>query len=122
MGVEMGYEVKEARQYAGTAADVRAAAGDAAVALGGKPAKKAAEGVVDVTFNKAVGSKVLQNRVQLVVRFAEAGPGLCSAAADAFPVDPVGQKLLFGVLGEPARVAVNALWAALDAKLGRPPG
>lgn len=118
----MGYEVKEARTYAGTAADVRAAAAEVAVKLGGKPSKKAAEGQVDVVFNKDVGGKVFGNRVQLRVRFTEPGPGQCSAAAEVFPVDPVGQKLLFGVMGEPARLVANAFWAALDARLGRPPG
>jgi hypothetical protein len=117
-----GYEVKEARQYPGTPADVATAAAEVAVELGGKPGKKVAAGVVDVTFNKGVGGKALLNRVQVVVRFAEEGPGKSSAAADAFPVDPVGQKLLFGVMGEPARLVVNAFWTALDARLGRPPG
>jgi hypothetical protein len=118
----MPYEVKEARTYPGTPEAVRAAAAEIAAKLGGKPAKKAAAGVVDVTFNKDVGGKALLNRIQLQLRCAEAGPGQCSAAAEVFPVDPVGQKLLFGVLGEPARVVANAFWAALDAKLGRPAG
>ncbi len=118
----MGYEVKEARTYAGTPAAVRAAATEVATALGGKPAKKAAEGTVDVTFNKAVGAKVLMNRVQLQLQFAEPASGQCTAAALAFPVDPVGQRLLFGVVGQPAREVATAFWAALDAKLGRPAG
>jgi hypothetical protein len=118
----MGYEVKEARAYAGTVDAVRAAAAEVAQKLGGKPGKKAAPGTVDVTFNKDVGGRPFGNRVQLVVRFAEAAPGQCSAAAEAFPVDPVGQKLLFGVLGEPAKLVTTAFWAALDARLGRPAG
>ncbi len=118
----MGYEVKEARAYPGTPAAVRAAAAEVAAALGGKPAKKVAEGAVDVVFNKGAGAKVLMNRVQLQLQFAEAAPGQCTAAALAFPVDPVGQKLLFGVMGQPAREVASAFWAALDARLGRPPG
>jgi hypothetical protein len=118
----MGYEVKEARTYAATAGEVRAAAAEVAAKLGGKAAKKAAEGEVDATFNKAVGNKVLLNRIRVVLRFSEPGPGQCSAAAEVFPVDPVGQKLLFGVMGEPARAVANALWAALDARVARAPG
>jgi len=126
----MGYEVKEARTYPGTPAAVRAAAAEVAAALGGKPARKVgtgaapggADGAVDVVFNKGVGAKVLMNRVQLQLQFAEAAPGQCTAAALAFPVDPVGQKLLFGVMGQPARDVASAFWAALDGKLGRPPG
>jgi hypothetical protein len=118
----MGYEVKEARTYPGAPDAVRAAAAEVAAALGAKPAKKVPEGTVDVVFNKGVGAKVLMNRVELQLRFAEAAPGQCAATAEAFPVDPVGQKLLFGVMGQPARDVAAAFWAALDAKLGRPPG
>ncbi len=118
----MPYEVKEARTYPGTPDAVRTAAAEVAVALGGKPAKKPAAGTVDVTFNKNVGGKALLNRIQLRLRFAEAGPGQCAADAEVFPVDPVGQKLLFGVLGEPARHVATAFWAALETRLGRPPG
>lgn len=118
----MGYEVTEARTYAGSPDAVRVAAAEVAAALGGKPAKKVAAGAVDVIFNKGVGAKVLMNRVQLQLRFAEAAPGQCTAAAQVFPVDPVGQKLLFGVVGQPARDVAGAFWAALDARLGRPPG
>jgi hypothetical protein len=118
----MAYEVKEARTYPGTPDAVRAAAAEVAGKLGGKAAKKPAEGTVDVTFNKDVGGKALLNRIRLVLRFSEAGAGQTGAAAEVFPVDPVGQKLLFGVMGEPARVVATAYWAALDAKLGRPAG
>jgi hypothetical protein len=64
---------------------------------------------------------VLLNRIQLQLQFAEAAPGQCTATAQVFPVDPVGQKLLFGVMGQPAKDVAAAFWAALDAKLGRPP-
>jgi hypothetical protein len=116
----MPVEVKEARTYAKTVAETRAAAAEVAQKLGGKTSKKAAEGQVDVVFNKDVGGKAFTNRVQLKVRFAEPGPGQSSAAVEVFPVDPVGQKLLFGVLGDPARMVANAFWAALEAKLGPP--
>ncbi len=118
----MPYEVKEARTYPGAPDVVRATAAEVAARLGGKAARKPVEGAVDVTFNKIVGGTALLNRIQLVLRVAGSGPGQTTAAAEVFPVDPVGQRLLFGVVGEPARVVANAFWAALDARLGRPPG
>ncbi len=101
---------------------MQAAAVEVAAKLGGKPARRPVEGAVDVTFNKAVGGRALLSRIQLVLRVTGSGPGQTSAIAELFPVDAVGERLRFGVIGEPARVVASAFWAALDARLGPRPG
>jgi hypothetical protein len=45
------------------------------------------------------------------------GPDRCTASVEAYPVDPLGNRLRFGVLGEPARVVTSAFWARLEARL-----
>ncbi len=118
----MRYELNEARIYPGAPEAVHAAAVEVAARLGGKPARKPLEGAVDVTFNKVIGGRALLNRIQLVLRIAGSGPGQTIATAEIFPVDAVGNKLLFGVVGEPARLVANTFWRALEARLGPPPG
>ncbi len=115
----MAYEVKVSKVYARPAAEVLAAAAQAMKDIEGKLAKGSdpSTGRVEANFNKSVAGKSFLNRVQLVATAREQGGG-CALDLDAYPVDPLGKKLLFGVLGEPARVVVDAFTARLDARLG----
>jgi len=117
----VSYEVKESRAYPGPASAVAAAVQEEVVQLGGKLAKasKPAEGYLEANFNKEVGGKSFGNRVQLVVRVAGESAERCALTIDAYPVDPLGKKLLFGVLGAPAKLVIDALCARLDARLGK---
>ncbi len=114
----MPYEVKESKVYARPAAEVAAAAAEVMKGIDGKLAKGSdpASGRVEATFNKSVAGKAFGNRVQLVVQVTGSGAE-CALALEAFPVDPLGKKLLFGVLGDPARLVVSAFTARLDARL-----
>jgi hypothetical protein len=116
----MPFEVKETRSYARPAAEVAAAAAEALREIEGKLGKGSdlAQGRLEAVFNKSVAGKAFGNRVQLVAQVTGSGAG-CALALEAYPVDPLGKKLLFGVLGEPARLVVSAFSARLDARLGR---
>ena len=74
-------------------------------------------GVTAIQMVKAFG-----NRVQLIVQVTEQTGGQGALALEAYPVDPLGKKLLFGVMGDPARLVVNAFTVRLDARLGRAGG
>jgi hypothetical protein len=118
----MPYEVKWTKVYSRPAAEIAAAAAEAMKEIDGKLAKGSdpTRGRIEANFNKSVAGKSFGNRVQLVVQVAEQAGGECALALEAFPVDPLGKKLLFGVLGDPARLVVAAFTARLDARLGQP--
>jgi hypothetical protein len=115
----MSHEVNETRTFARPAAAVLAIAGEVVGQLGGKRPRKdpGIQGQVQADFNKEVGGRSFANRVQLVVRVVSDGPDRCTASVQAYPVDPLGNRLLFGVLGDPARVVTSAFWARLEARL-----
>lgn len=117
----MGFDLKESRTYPRPAAEVAVASAEVMKELEGKLAKGSdpAAGRVEAAFNKSVGGKAFGNRVQLLVQVTSQGDGGCAMALEAYPVDPLGKKLLFGVLGDPARLVVNAFTARLDARLAR---
>ena len=120
----MSYEVKESRVYARPAAEVTAAAAEVMKEIEGKPAKGSdpGKGRVEASFNKSVAGKAFGNRVRLIVQVTGQPDTGCALALEAYPIDPVGMKLLFGVMGDPARLVANAFTSRLDARLGRAAG
>lgn len=114
----MPYEVKETRAYARAAAEAAGAAAEVLKQIQGKLGKGTdpARGRVEATFNKSVAGKPFGNRVTVVVQVAAEGDG-CALSLEAFPVDPLGKKLLFGVVGEPARLVLDAFTSRLEARL-----
>lgn len=114
----MSYTVKETRSFLRPAADLLAIAGALVGELGGKrPRKPPGDGAVHAEFNKAVGREVFGNRVQLIVRAADDGAGRGALSLEAYPVDPLGRPLAFGVVGDPARRVADAFWAGLTTRL-----
>ena len=73
-------------------------------------------GRVEATFNKSVAGRAFGNRVTVIAQVSEQASG-SALSLEAFPVDPLGKKLLFGVLGEPARLVVDAFTSRLDGRL-----
>jgi len=114
----MPYEVKESHTYPRPATEVAAAAIEVAKEIQGKLGKTtdAAKGHVEATFNKSVAGKAFGNRVTVVIQVIGHEDG-CAMALEAFPVDPLGKKLLFGVMGDPARLVTDALIARLNLRL-----
>ena len=114
----MSYIVKETRPVPRPAAELLALATAIVTELGGKPPKKpAADGALRAEFNKSVGGTSFGNRVLLIVRASDDGGGGSELSVEAYPIDPLGKPLLFGVIGEPARLVTSALWTRLAARL-----
>ena len=115
----MGYEARATRAYGRPAAAVVDQATEAVARLGGKAGKgsRPADGHLEAAFNKAVAGKTFMNRCELVVQVTADGPERCAVAVEAYPVDPMGKKLLFGVMGEPAKLVATAFCQELDARL-----
>jgi len=120
----MSYAVKDTKELPRSAADVLAAAAEIVSQLGGKRPKKDPDvaGQLQVDFNKEVGGQAFANRVRLIIRVAAADAARCTTSAEAYPVDPLGNRLQFGVIGEPARLVASAFWNRLETRLGRTAG
>ncbi len=115
----MSFDVKESKPLARPAAEVLTVAGEVVTQLGGKRPRKdpGVEGQIQADFNKEVGGHSFGNRVQLIIRVVGDGADRCTASVEAYPVDPLGKRLLFGVLGEPARLVTRTFWERLEARL-----
>jgi len=112
----MSFVVKGTKTY-NQAADAVVKSAEAAITqLGGKPSKKnkPAEGRLEANFNKKIGGKPLNNRVQLEVKVTSQAAEQCAVSFEAYPVDPIGNKLAFGVQGQPGRVVLDAFLSALE--------
>lgn len=113
----MSYTVTESKTYNQAADAVIKSAAEVISKLGGSQSKKSKPeaGRLEANFNKKIGSHPLNNRIQLEVNVISQAPEQCTLSIVAYPVDPVGQKLLFGVRGQPARAVVDAFLGGLQA-------
>lgn len=117
----MRYEADTEQVVAGAPTDVAARAAAVMAALGAKVRPVASGGdtgtrEVGANFNKKVGSRYLQNRVEVLLRLhsVDADPSRTRVLARAWPVDPVGRPLGFGVLGQPAADVLGEVMGALE--------
>ena len=115
----MSYEVNAKQSYNRPAGQLSETASDLLVKLGGKPSDKnnPAKGQLDIIFNKKIKDRALPNRCQVRVKVvAEAGDN-ATLMAKVFPVDPMGNKLTFGVRGDASQVVMDTFLAELDSSL-----
>ena len=116
----MAYDVKHRKIYNHSAESISQSASEIIKILGGKESKKSnpAKGRLDANFNKKINGEFIGNRIQLQVKIASQTPEQCMVSAMSYPVDPVGQKLAFGVQGEPARFVMDTFFGELDTQFG----
>ena len=115
----MGYDASENKTLDHPAEATIQSASEVISRLGGKASKKnnPAQGRLEANFNKTIKGEFMNNRVQLEVDIASQSPAQCTVKAAAYPVDPVGMKLTFGVKGKPAQRVIDVFFAELDAQL-----
>jgi len=118
----MSYVVNETKELLRPAADALAMAREILIQLGGKRPRNVPDVAdqVQAEFNKEVGGRAFANRVRVIVRVA-GDAARCTTSVEAYPVDPLGNRLQFGVVGEPARFVAGVIWERLDARLGPAP-
>ena len=116
----MSYDAKLRKEYAHATDQLSISIEQLLTNLGGKPAKGKSlpHGQFDVNFNKKINGEFINNRIQLKVKVAPVNDRSCTVSAMAYPVDPVGQKLAFGVIGEPAKHVLDVMFSFLDAQFG----
>lgn len=115
----MAYEANQTKTYNHSAAGVIQSAAGIIEQLGGKTSKKndPAKGYLEANFNKKVKGEFINNRCQLEVKVQAQSEEQCAVSAQAYPVDPIGRKLTFGVRGKPAQKVIDAFFAELATQI-----
>ncbi|MCB0194183.1 MAG: hypothetical protein KDJ65_19685 [Anaerolineae bacterium] len=116
----MSYDVNAKQNYNHSAGQLSETASDVLVKLGGKPSDKnnPAKGQLEAVFNKKVKDRALPNRCQVMVKIKPGSDNSALLMAKVFPVDPMGNKLTFGVRGDAAQVVMDTFLAELQSTLG----
>lgn len=117
----MPYEAKAAKTYSHPTDKTIQTVTGVIQTLGGKPSKKndPALGRLEANFNKKIKGEYINNRLQLEVSVTAQSPEQALVSAEAYPVDPIGRKLMFGVLGKPAEQLIRTFFAELDTQINR---
>jgi hypothetical protein len=112
----MAYDVNQAKTYNCPAQELSQLMVAVLAKMGGKAGKKSnpAAGQLEVTFNKQVKNQMLPNRIHLVVSTEYVSPEHSQVSVLAYPVDPLGNKLMFGVRGQAARTVVDCFFGELE--------
>jgi hypothetical protein len=116
----MSYDVNFKQSYNHSAETVIESAVKLLDELGGKLSanNNPAKGQLEATFNKKVKDQPLPNRCQLRIKVVSNAADSSNLMAKAFPVDPMGSKLTFGVRGNAAQVVVDTFFQELSTTLG----
>lgn len=115
----MPYEIKQEKSYPKTAEAIYAAALKAAAGLDGKvSAQKPEEGAFEIRFDKKILGKVLGDRTFMSVKVHANADTQGTIVIEAYPLDPVGRKLMFGARKGVTSTVVTWFFAHLEHNLG----
>jgi hypothetical protein len=114
----MPYTVKETRTYEKPKENVYQAAQKAIAGLEGKVlAQDADVGTIQGQFDKKIHGKVLGDRSQILIAISGSDGDSNTVAIEAYPINPVGQKLMFGARKGVVPTVVSWFWAHLEHNL-----
>ena len=115
----MPYEIKQEKNYDQAAGAVYAAALKAAAGLEGQVSnQKPEQGEFDIRFDKKILGNVLGDRTYMSVRVSPQPMTGSAIAIEAYPLDPVGRKLMFGARKGVTQTVVTWFFAHLEHHLG----
>ncbi len=111
----MSYDINTKQTYNFSADIVGQAAVKAIQALGGElmSGSNPAKGQIEANFNKKVKDRALLNRCQLRIKITPDQADSCTVLTKTYPVDPMGNKLAFGVRGDAAQVVSDTFISEL---------
>ncbi|GJM40938.1 MAG: hypothetical protein DHS20C20_12200 [Ardenticatenaceae bacterium] len=113
----MSFTVKDEKQYSQNKDTVYSAALGAIEGLQGKIQNQdAAAGTIGIDFDKKILGKVLGDRTHMNVTVSQAGDGT-AVAVEIYPLNAVGQKLMFGARKGVSRTVGNWFYAHLEHRL-----
>jgi hypothetical protein len=114
----MPYEIKQEKSYEKTAEAVYAAALKAAGGLEGKVSNQTTgTGEFEIRFDKKILGNVLGERTFMSVKVSPNPSGGSTIAIEAYPLDPVGRKLMFGARKGVTQTVVTWFFAHLEHNL-----
>lgn len=114
----MPFTVKESRTYEQTQENAYAAAKKAIAGLEGKVlTEDVTAGTIQGQFDKKIHGKVLGDRSQILIGITSENSST-KVDVEAYPINPVGQKLMFGARKGVVPTVVSWFWAHLEHNLG----
>lgn len=114
----MSYTITEEKVYTQTNTSVFEAAQAAIVGLKGKILKQEpATQTLEVQFDKTIHGKVLGDRTRFLIQVKDKTVGETAVSVEAYPIDAVGRKLMFGARQGVTRTVLDWYWAHLEHQL-----
>ena len=114
----MSYSIKEERQYSHTGDKVVDALMGAVEGLEGNiVSNDTASGMIVIKFKKTILGKVLGEQTQVNVKMESLPSGETILDIEAYPLDAIGQKLMFGARKGVTRTVLDWLYAHLEHRL-----
>ncbi len=111
----MSYTILEEKIYTVPGDTVFAAAQAAMVGLNGKLLKQEASSrTLEVQFDKTIHGKVVGDRTRFTIQVKEKMAGETAVSIEAYPLDAVGRKLIFGAREGVTRTVLDWYWAHLE--------
>lgn len=114
----MSLNVKTSKTYDTSAEVVFKAALAAIGGLEGKIVRQdSGKGQIEATFDKKILGKVLGDRTHIEVGVTQDAEGKSVVAVDAYPLDAVGRRLMFGARQGVVETVVSWFFAHLEHRL-----
>lgn len=114
----MSFTINDEKQYAADVQAVYQAALGAIAGLEGKVLNQdPSAGVVEARFDKKILGKVLGDRTQMTVTISAPDEASSAVAVEIYPLNAVGQKLMFGARKGVSRTVANWFYAHLEHRL-----
>jgi len=111
----MSFTITESKSYNHPLNDVLKAAITAVNGLEGKvKSQDETNKRLNVLFDKKILGKVLGDRTQMEIKLESVSPQETSMQVEIFPLDAIGQKLLFGARKGVSRTVLTWFYAHLD--------
>jgi len=112
------FTIHDEKQYPANSEAVYQAALGAIEGLQGKILKQdPSVGSVEVRFDKKILGKVLGDRTQMNVTITNSDNGSSAVAVEIYPLNAVGQKLMFGARQGVSRTVADWFYAHLEHRL-----
>jgi hypothetical protein len=112
----MPYTKEQSKTYDQAPEVVTTATLGAVDGLQGK-VKEQKAGRIVATFNKTIHGKVLGDRTQFEIEVSPSANGGSQVDVTAYPIDPVGAKLMFGARKGVTETVITWFWAHLEHRL-----
>jgi hypothetical protein len=114
----MPFTIHDEKQYLSSSDAVYQAALAAIEGLEGKIlSQDPAVGTVEARFDKKILGKVLGDRTEMKVTISAPSSGSSAVAVEIYPLNAVGQKLMFGARKGVSRTVANWFYAHLEHRL-----